>query len=213
MMTLSQKAQRPGGNPGEVAKLELTPPKHISYLSRNESAIFHPGERRPTKVALNTLKKAKNDVSGADDSPLRIPTPRIEVIPRPDTPFYDHPSEVVSMTTPLCPKNCPRFSSCSAPICPLDKDWSKRTYHRGEAICRLMLEIVKPDGIAVVADALSQEMPKKAAEAIAEEIAKTGAIIAHTNAAIDRYLKRAADSPSKIHSGRKLKKKAHGDDL
>ncbi|MBU1091887.1 hypothetical protein KKA27_03450 [Patescibacteria group bacterium] len=34
-------------------------------------------------------------------------------------------------------KNCPRFSFCSAPICPLDPDWKNRTYLPGEPICGL----------------------------------------------------------------------------
>lgn len=40
---------------------------------------------------------------------------------------------------------CHRFDSCSAPICPIDPEMKRRTYSKGEAICRLMLESVKPD--------------------------------------------------------------------
>jgi hypothetical protein len=30
---------------------------------------------------------------------------------------------------------CTHFEACSAPICPLDKDWALRTYNKGESIC------------------------------------------------------------------------------
>jgi len=36
-------------------------------------------------------------------------------------------------------KRCVRFERCNAPLCPLDPDVEKRTYIRGEAVCRLDL--------------------------------------------------------------------------
>ncbi len=40
--------------------------------------------------------------------------------------------------------DCPKFDHCSAPICPLDRDWKKRHYCKGEPVCFYMLESVKP---------------------------------------------------------------------
>jgi hypothetical protein len=40
---------------------------------------------------------------------------------------------------------CPKFESCSAPMCPLDPDWRLRVYRKGEPICFYLLEYVKPD--------------------------------------------------------------------
>lgn len=33
------------------------------------------------------------------------------------------------------PAACPKFEACSAPICPLDPDWAKRSHGKGEAVC------------------------------------------------------------------------------
>ncbi len=41
--------------------------------------------------------------------------------------------------------DCPRFDKCSAPICPLDREWSLRVYRKGEPICFYLLEYVKPN--------------------------------------------------------------------
>ena len=41
--------------------------------------------------------------------------------------------------------NCPKFSKCSANICPLDPDWRLRTHIQGERICLLLNEAVKHD--------------------------------------------------------------------
>jgi len=34
-------------------------------------------------------------------------------------------------------KRCVRFERCNAPLCPLDPNVQKRTYIKGEAVCRL----------------------------------------------------------------------------
>ncbi len=34
-------------------------------------------------------------------------------------------------------KRCARFERCNVPLCPLDPDVEKRTYIKGEAVCRL----------------------------------------------------------------------------
>lgn len=39
---------------------------------------------------------------------------------------------------------CPKFEGCSAPICPLDPDWSHRVHCKGEPVCFYLLESVKP---------------------------------------------------------------------
>ncbi|MDQ6960587.1 MAG: hypothetical protein Q9M27_06100 [Mariprofundaceae bacterium] len=44
--------------------------------------------------------------------------------------------------------DCPKFHTCSANICPLDKDWRKRTHLKGERVCMLMCEAVKPNARA-----------------------------------------------------------------
>ena len=38
---------------------------------------------------------------------------------------------------------CPRFDRCSAPICPLDKDWRDRTHLKGEPVCAYLRRYAK----------------------------------------------------------------------
>lgn len=68
-------------------------------------------------------------------------------------------------------RDCPRWDSCSAPVCPLDPDWPLTGHLRGERVCLLLCELVKPDGEArlrgalptAVVDRLVIEAPKVAA--------------------------------------------------
>jgi len=43
------------------------------------------------------------------------------------------------------PKQCPKYSKCSAPLCPLDPDWEKRVMHKDERSCFYLNEASKPD--------------------------------------------------------------------
>lgn len=38
---------------------------------------------------------------------------------------------------------CPKFNTCNAPICPLDKEWRKRIHQREDSTCYYMIESVK----------------------------------------------------------------------
>ena len=38
-----------------------------------------------------------------------------------------------------CPNDCPIFSTCSAPICPLDPRWPEAVHLGGEPVCRYLL--------------------------------------------------------------------------
>ena len=40
-------------------------------------------------------------------------------------------------------QQCPRFDRCSAPLCPLDSDWRRRTVTNRDPTCFYMLEAVK----------------------------------------------------------------------
>ncbi len=41
--------------------------------------------------------------------------------------------------------DCPKHYRCSAPICPLDRDWRERTHLKGDRVCFYLLESVKPN--------------------------------------------------------------------
>lgn len=46
-------------------------------------------------------------------------------------------------------KDCVKWDTCSAGICPLDQDWQKRTHLDDDRICSLLLESGKVDAEAV----------------------------------------------------------------
>lgn len=39
--------------------------------------------------------------------------------------------------------DCPKFESCSAPVCALDTEWHKRPHLKGERVCFFITELVK----------------------------------------------------------------------
>lgn len=43
----------------------------------------------------------------------------------------------------LSPHLCPRYSKCSAPVCPLDPQWAQRVMHRSDPSCLFLSEAVK----------------------------------------------------------------------
>lgn len=42
--------------------------------------------------------------------------------------------------------DCPKFDKCSAPICPLDGEWHKRSHLKGERVCFFLAEASKRGG-------------------------------------------------------------------
>lgn len=52
---------------------------------------------------------------------------------------------------------CPRFDSCSAPICPLDPHWPTAQHIQGERVCGLLTELVKAGGQSRVAGILTPD--------------------------------------------------------
>lgn len=41
------------------------------------------------------------------------------------------------------PKDCPKFPTCNAALCPLDEDWRKRSCAYGDTTCLVVREHVK----------------------------------------------------------------------
>lgn len=56
------------------------------------------------------------------------------------------------MNTPMTSdggaSRCPKFDTCSAPVCPLDSEWPQRRHLAGERVCLWLREVVKPGGEA-----------------------------------------------------------------
>lgn len=47
---------------------------------------------------------------------------------------------------PITPKACPKWTTCSAPVCPLDPNHAECQTLNGEAVCPWLREAVKADG-------------------------------------------------------------------
>ncbi len=101
--------------------------------------------------------------------------------------------------------DCPKFSHCSAPICPLDPEWTNRTYLKGEPVCFYMLEYVKPGSRArfqgstaeQIYDAISDVLPSMIARYAPLKRAlmrakKTGSRIGKQPGAMPKKRQRAA---------------------
>lgn len=96
----------------------------------------------------------------------------------------------------MSPRKCPRFDSCSAPICPLDPGWRHRKLVGIEAACFWLREAVKDGGEAEIRAALPDDMARLVLDAV-RPMSAAHAAIAYT-------LKRASRSGSKRRSGREL---------
>lgn len=68
--------------------------------------------------------------------------------------------------------DCPKFSHCSAPICPLDSEWASRTYLKGEPVCFYMLEYVKPGSRARFQGSTAEQMYDAISNALPRIIAR-----------------------------------------
>jgi hypothetical protein len=100
-------------------------------------------------------------------------------------------------------RDCPKFTSCSAPVCPLDPGWRERTQMDSEPVCLYLLELVKDGGM----DRVRHGTPDGMAEQVATVLDELGSQQGH--AYIRYQLRRAAKTGSRIASGHKLRNR-HG---
>jgi len=91
---------------------------------------------------------------------------------------------------------CPKFDSCSAPVCPVDDEWPHAKHLKDEPTCLWLRELSKPNGEAVLRGAL----PANAVEAILTAAPSISA----KHGDIRRQLKRASKSGSKVASGQRM---------
>ena len=88
------------------------------------------------------------------------------------------------------PTDCPKFNGCSAPICPLDADWRKRTHLDGERACFFLSEYGKPAALPTLRRVLPDEHLQALVKVYPEVIARPGPL--------KKQLKRAAENPPRI---------------
>ena len=54
-------------------------------------------------------------------------------------------SSLTAQIPPRPMRECPKYNTCSVPICPLDPDWELRTHVDGEPTCIWLTESRKPN--------------------------------------------------------------------
>lgn len=85
---------------------------------------------------------------------------------------------------------CPRFSGCRAPICPLDKEWPRRKYYKGESVCPYLTELSKPNGRAILDGCLAKDLIDLILGSYPEIITRW--------TPIKKQLERSAGNPSRL---------------
>ena len=82
---------------------------------------------------------------------------------------------------------CPRFDRCSAPICPIDKDWKERVHLKGERVCAYLRRYAKDPLWGEKQGTVPTELWLKVVAVYPQVIARY--------VPIKKALKRASDSP------------------
>ena len=85
--------------------------------------------------------------------------------------------------------DCPKFESCSAPICPLDPDWKRKPHLDGERVCCYLTEYSKLAARPILRGVLAAQHY----QAIKEGYPKV--IAAHPR--IKRQLQRSSSKPAR----------------
>lgn len=104
--------------------------------------------------------------------------------------------------------HCPRWESCSAPVCPLDPIWRQVPHLRGDRVCAYLTERAKPGGEARLRSILSSDLAEKVSEAYRElstADCHDGMHVERGRGYIRAVLSRAATTGSRIESGRRLR--------
>ena len=72
--------------------------------------------------------------------------------------------------------DCPKFCGCSAPICPLDPDWTKRVHLDGERVCFYLTEYSKEAAKPLLRAGLTSEHYETLVRVYPEVITQFGLI-------------------------------------
>jgi hypothetical protein len=100
---------------------------------------------------------------------------------------------------------CPRYDRCSAPICPLDPAWRKRTHLSEDRVCRWLTELAKPGGETLLREYLAEET--------ASQIVRIAPIIGFLGPAnVKAAISRASTTGSRLKSDRENARRNFGYD-
>ena len=90
----------------------------------------------------------------------------------------------------MTPEDCPKWKKCSAPICPLDPDWKRRSHVPREPICLWLREWAKQPSGGGWSVALGEERAARVAEVAPQAMAAWSDIRATLKAASRKGSKR-----------------------
>lgn len=88
------------------------------------------------------------------------------------------------------PQDCKFFERCSAPICPLDSDWQRRSYLDGEPVCYFMLEWAKAATRPILRGAIGDQLALALADVFPTIMGGYGPL--------KKRLERASRTPSRL---------------
>jgi len=94
-----------------------------------------------------------------------------------------------NITDELHSNDCPRFERCSAPICPIDPEWQKRVYKKGDPVCFYLRQHAK--------DPLWGQKARGVARKLIDKVGEVYPQIVERYAALKTALVRASKSPVK----------------
>lgn len=114
-----------------------------------------------------------------------------------------------------CIESCPKFSTCNAPVCPLNEKWRMTRHLPGEAVCLYLREAAKAGGEARARGTLLPDLADPVLSAYREVITSQRTPLDSQAGPPDtadlgrgelrRVLGRSAKSGSKLAAGRRLR--------
>lgn len=107
----------------------------------------------------------------------------------------------------MSPMECPKFATCSAPVCPLHDRWRTSSHLRGESVCLWLRELQKNGGAQRLSALLRPDMVLAVCECHEALFSGSGALPVGAGE-MRRKLAEAATSGSKLRAGQALQEKA-----
>lgn len=86
--------------------------------------------------------------------------------------------------------DCPKYNKCSAPICPLDPDWKKRSMAKDERVCFYLREAVKEGAQQRFSGGIAEEIYRQAVSLLPQ-------MVIHVNY-LQKRLQKAQETGSKM---------------
>lgn len=90
----------------------------------------------------------------------------------------------------MTPRACPKFIGCTAPLCPIDADWRRRTMFASERVCFYLAEASKEGAAARFRGGTDEGTYLQAAQTMPAMVEAVGTL--------RRTLRRTALTPSRV---------------